>query len=234
MPATYNSETDQYAFLPKQVNWENLLFYKKSLILYDLTFAFVQRFLQRGDRTIDQMLQAARSCKQNIVEGLSDGVTSRELELKLLNVARASNRELLEDYEDYLRTRHLCHYQRGDQRYDRLYKYCYDHHNPDTYQPFYRQYTDEQLANMALTLAYSIDAMMNSFIRQREDLFVREGGIKEQMTAARLGYRNQQKELIQQQQQTITQQQQTINHQQQQITQLQQEIEQLKKQLYNL
>ena len=98
---------------------------------------------------------------------------------------------------------------------------------------------------MALTLAYSIDAMMNSFIRQREDLFVREGGIKEQMTAARLGYRNQQKELIQQQQQTITQQQQqntqlqqqitqqqqTINRLQQQITQLQQEIEQLKKQL---
>ena len=157
------------------------------------------------------------------MEGLSDGVTSRELELKLLNVARASNRELLEDYEDYLRTRHLCHYQRGDQRYDRLYKYCYAHHNPDTYQPFYRQHTDEQLANMALTLAYSIDAMMNSFIRQREDVFVREGGIKEQMTAARLGYRNQQKEIIQQQQQTITQLQ-------QQIEQLKKEIEQLKKQ----
>ena len=87
---------------------------------------------------------------------------------------------------------------------------------------------------MALTLAHSIDAMMNRFIRQREDRFVREGGSKEQMTAARLGYRNQQKELIQQQQQTITQLQQTINHQQQQITQLQQEIEQLKKQLYNL
>ena len=223
MPAAYDPETDRYAFLPKQLNWENLLFYKKSLILYDLTFAFVQRFLQRGDRTIDQMLQAARSCKQNIVEGLSDGKTSSELELKLLNVARASNRELLEDYEDYLRTRHLCHYPRGDQRYNKLYDYCYKHHEPDTYRPFYRQHTDEQLANMALTLAHSIDAMMNRFIRQREDRFVREGGIKEQMTAARLGYRNQQKEIIQQQQQTITQLQ-------QQIEQLKKEIEQLKKQ----
>ena len=69
--------------LKKAVVWENLYFYQKSQVLYQLTFVFVQRYLKRGDRTIDQMVQAARSGKQNIVEGSADGVTSMEMEIKL-------------------------------------------------------------------------------------------------------------------------------------------------------
>ena len=88
--------------LRKQPNWEGLYFYQKSNVLYQLTFVFTKRFLTRGDRTIDQMVQAARSGKQNIVEGSADGVTSMEMELKLLNVARSSIKELKEDYEDYI------------------------------------------------------------------------------------------------------------------------------------
>ena len=80
--------------LRKQANWEGLYFYQKSNVLYQLTFSFTKRFLTRGDRTIDQMVQAARSGKQNIVEGSADGVTSTEMELKLLNVARSSIKEL--------------------------------------------------------------------------------------------------------------------------------------------
>lgn len=91
----------------KQVVWEELFFYQKAVVLYQLTFEFTQRYLQRGDRTIDQMIQAARSGKQNIVEGSADGVTSMEMELKLLNVARSSIKELREDYEDYIISRHL-------------------------------------------------------------------------------------------------------------------------------
>lgn len=79
--------------LNKQTNWKNLWFYQKTVVLYQMTYSFTKRFLPKyGDRTVDQMIQAARSGKQNIVEGPADGVTSMELELKLLNVARASIR----------------------------------------------------------------------------------------------------------------------------------------------
>lgn len=95
-------------FLRRQANWEELYFYKKTDVLCQLTFAFAKRFLKMGDRTIDQMVQAARSEKQNIAEGCADGVSSTEMEIKLINVARASIKELKEDYEDYLTTRNLC------------------------------------------------------------------------------------------------------------------------------
>lgn len=85
-------------FLRKQTHWEDLYFYQKANTLYMLTFRFTERFLRKGDRTIDQMVQAARSGKQNIVEGAADGVTSMEMEVKLLNCARGSLKELREDY----------------------------------------------------------------------------------------------------------------------------------------
>ena len=94
------------SILRTQTKWENLFFYKKTVVLYQLTVVFCKRFLPKyGDRTVDQMVQAARSGKQNIVEGLADGVTSTEMTIKLLNVARASLAELREDYLDYLRAR---------------------------------------------------------------------------------------------------------------------------------
>ena len=97
----------KFQILKPEPNWEGLYFYQKSVVLYQLTFAFTRKFLERSDRTIDQMVQAARSGKQNIVEGSADGMSSKEMELKLVNVARASLQELREDYEDYLDTRHL-------------------------------------------------------------------------------------------------------------------------------
>jgi four helix bundle protein len=107
------------AVLRKETNWEELWFYQKTVVLYQLAYVFTKRFLAKyGDRTVDQMVQAARSGKQNIVEGMADGVTSMELELKLLNVARASLKELREDYEDYLLTRRLARWQKGHSRYE--------------------------------------------------------------------------------------------------------------------
>ena len=91
--------------LKQQANWDALFFYQKSDVIYQLTFAFCDRFIHLyKDRTRDQVIQAARSCKQNIVEGLADGVTSTEMQLKLLNVARASLKETREDFEDYLKS----------------------------------------------------------------------------------------------------------------------------------
>lgn len=94
---------DKINVLGKQTNWEDLYFYQKADIIYQMSFAFCNRFIHPyKDRTRDQIIQAARSCKQNIVEGLADGVTSSEMQMKLLNVARASLKELREDFEDYL------------------------------------------------------------------------------------------------------------------------------------
>ena len=107
--------------LKNQTKWEDLFYYRKSVVLYQMTVVFCRRFLPKfGDRTVDQMVQAARSGKQNIVEGLADGVTSTEMELKLLNVARASIKELKEDYLDYLASHHLIRWETGHARYDAL------------------------------------------------------------------------------------------------------------------
>ncbi len=84
-------------------NYHKLLCYQKSVVVYDLTYHFCSRFIDKHDRTYDQMIQAARSGKQNIVEGYGDMATSKEMGIKLFNVARASLMELAEDYGDYLR-----------------------------------------------------------------------------------------------------------------------------------
>jgi four helix bundle protein len=94
-------------FIPPHGNYRELLSYQKAEVVYDLTHRFCQRFLTRGDRTIDQMIQAARSGKQNISEAAKASGTSKETEIKLTNVARASLEELLNDYEDFLRVRDL-------------------------------------------------------------------------------------------------------------------------------
>ena len=182
--------------LRKQANWEDLYFCQKSNVLYQLTFVFTKRFLTRGDRTIDQMVQAARSGKQNIVEGSADGVTSMEMELKLLNVARSSIKELKEDYEDYITSRRLQRLKPGHERYDGMLRYCRKHNRIEDYQDYFEKWTDEEMANIALTLCHMVDRMMTTYQKQLEETFIKEGGIKERMTAARLGYRTNQREEI--------------------------------------
>ena len=109
------------SILKNQTKWEDLYYYRKTVVLYQMTIVFCRRFLPKhGDRTVDQMVQAARSGKQNIVEGLADGVTSTEMELKLLNVARASIKELKEDYLDYLTAHGLVRWKVGHPRFGAL------------------------------------------------------------------------------------------------------------------
>lgn len=85
-------------------NYRKLLSYQKTEVIFEMTYYFCHTYLQKGDRTIDQMVQAARSGKQNIIEGCAASATSAKTEIKLVNVAKASLQELLEDYIDYLRT----------------------------------------------------------------------------------------------------------------------------------
>jgi four helix bundle protein len=94
-----------YGFLAPRGDYRTLLSFQKAEVVYDITFRFAHKFLSKGDRTIDQMIQSARSGKKNILEGSKAGTTSKETEIKLTNVARASLEELLDDYIDYLRAR---------------------------------------------------------------------------------------------------------------------------------
>jgi four helix bundle suffix protein len=179
--------------LKKAVVWQNLYFYRKSDALYQLTVEFCHRFLPpHGDRTVDQMVQAARSGKQNIVEGSEDGQTSSEMEIKLLNVARGSLQELRSDYQDYLNTHHLSTWPASSERQHRLRDFCYSHNDYADYEPLLNRMNDEEMANMALTLCHQTDKMMCAYIAKLEERFVKEGGIKERMYAARTGYRAQQ------------------------------------------
>ena len=192
--------------LRKQTNWQNLWFYQKTVVLYQMTYVFTRRFLpQYGDRTVDQMVQAARSGKQNIVEGSADGVTSTKMELSLLNVARSSIKELQEDYEDYLPAHHLVRWAPGHSRFDGMLDFCRTHNHVDDYEKFFEKWTDEEMANIAITLCRMVDKMMLAYQKKKENEFITEGGIHERMTAARLGYRTNQRETIEKLQKEIEQ-----------------------------
>lgn len=191
------------AILRKQTNWENLYFYRKADVLHLLTKHFTARYLKTGDRTVDQMVQAARSGKQNIVEGMSDGVSSTQMEMKLLNVARASLQELQEDYKDYLASRHLTCWTKEHERYGQLLDFCRKHNRKEDYMPLLDKATDEELANLAVTLCRQVDKMMFSWLEKLENDFKENGGLSERMTAVRQGYRQTQKETIEAQAQEI-------------------------------
>ena len=183
-------------FLPKKGNYQDLASYKKATVIYDLTFYFANRFLAKGDRTIDQMVQAARSGKQNIAEGCAAAATSAETELKLVNVARASMKELLVDYEDYLRVRNLQMWTYDDERTQKTREFCKKHELSGDFMHDIDRRSDEAIANITITLLHQFDNIIGAYIAHLEKTFVEQGGIRERMTAARLGYRNGQKTRI--------------------------------------
>ena len=179
--------------LKKAVVWQELYFYRKSDTIYQLTVEFCHRFLPPyGDRTVDQMVQAARSGKQNIIEGSEDGQTSSEMEIKLLNVARGSLQELRADYNDYINTHKLSLWPKDHSRQRKLRKFCHSHNDFQEYEPLLTKMNDEEMANLLITLCHQTDKLMCSYIEKLEQRFVEEGGIKERMYAARTGYRQQQ------------------------------------------
>lgn len=185
------------AILKNQTKWEDLYYYRKSNVLYQMTVVFCRRFLPKYcDRTVDQMVQAARSGKQNIVEGLADGVTSTEMELKLLNVARASIKELKEDYLDYIAAHSLVRWEAEHPRYNLMLAFCRAHNDLPDYEPYFTKWNDEEIANCAITLCHMVDKMMTTTLEKKQKDFVENGGIRERMTAARLGRRQTQNEEI--------------------------------------
>lgn len=203
MPNPRNIQLERYndgtpSILRKKTVYTELYFYRKSDVLVQLTKVFCERFLPKyGDRTVDQMVQAARSIKQNIAEGLTDGQTSFEVEIKLLGIAKGSNQELLEDYQDYLKHNGMTEWAETNKpRFDKLRAFCKEHSDDKDFHPFYQKWTDEEMCNTAICLCHMVDKAMTTFIEKRDREFVEQGGIRERMTAARLDMRGTQKQII--------------------------------------
>ena len=177
-------------FIPKHGGYEDLLSYKKSLIAFDATKLFCQRFLDKRDRTVDQMVQAARSGKQNIVEGSMASGTSKEMEIKLMNVARASLEELLEDYRDFLRGRDAVLWDKNSKEalFVRKLGRSKDE-SYSTYRTYFETRPPEVFANIVICLIHQANYLLDQQIRQLEQAFLKEGGLRERMTRARLDAR---------------------------------------------
>lgn len=176
-------------FAKPKTSYRNLYVFQKAEAIYDLTYFFLQGRIPKSDRTYDQMLQAARSGKQNIVEGRADSASSAEMEIKLFGVARGSLHELLNDYEDYMRTRGVKFWVKDNSRYVSLVNYCKTHNATSDYSPLIPRMDDEEYCNLMLTLIHQTIAMLNNMIEKIKADFLKNGGIKEQMYNARIKYR---------------------------------------------
>lgn len=177
-------------FLPQHGHYRNLRVYQVTEIIYDITYYFTQHYLSVGDRTVDQMVQAARSGKQNISEGNRAAATSSETEIKLTNVAKASLEELLNDYEDYLRVRNLPQWDTQYPRYEKMRQYARSERIKKDYTLTIQRLNDEELANLCITLIHQATYMLRKLLETMQNRFVTEGGIKERMYQSRVAYRN--------------------------------------------
>ena len=182
---------DPGRLLPPRGDYKTLLSFQKAEVVYDITFRFAHKFLARGDRTIDQMIQSARSGKKNILEGSKAGLTSKETEIKLTNVARASLEELLDDYEDFLRARDLPKWDKESRQSN--YVRRLGRTTPHTYE-LYREFMEtrppEVIANIAICLIHQTNFLIDRQLRRLEKDFLAQGGLRERMTRVRLANRN--------------------------------------------
>jgi four helix bundle suffix protein len=182
-------------FIPTHGGYRHLFSYQKAEIIYDGTVYFTNRFFHKYDRTVGQMVQAARSGKQNIAEGSMASATSKETEIKLTNVARASLEELQIDYEDFLRTQKLPIWDKNHRLVARLRELNKSMPNP-TYETFVKAIEHESpeiCANTMITLIKITTYLLKQQIKQLEIAFVKEGGLRERMTKARIDERNKKK-----------------------------------------
>ncbi|MDB6016778.1 MAG: hypothetical protein JWR19_1267 [Pedosphaera sp.] len=178
---------DATTFIPPHGGYEDLLSFQKARIVYDGTVRFCERLLQKRDRTCDQMIQAARSGKQNILEGSQASGTSKEMEIKLTNVARASLEELLEDYRDYLRLRGLAEWT-TEHRYTRRLRELnrQPNANYDTFKQGIENPDPAIAANVMIGLIKLTNYLLDRQLKSLEQDFLKEGGLRERMTRARL------------------------------------------------
>lgn len=191
--------SDQSSRLRPSGGYRELRSFQVATIVYDATVAFCERFIDKRSRTVDQMIQAARSGRQNIAEGSRASATSSQTELRLVNVARASLDELLLDYEDFLRQRKLRQWDKDDSEAQAVRAVGRrDHHpsdpsNPtDQSDPYSRWVTAADpavVANTIICLIHQTNYLLDQQVRALEKQFIEGGGYSEQLAAARVAHR---------------------------------------------
>ena len=182
------------AEIPKIVlphgGYRSLIVYKKSDVIYEGTVMFCRRFFPaHGDRTVDQMVQSARSCKQNIAEGSAASGTSKEPEIKLTNVARATLDELIEDYEDWLKSHDAAIWESTSEKTKAAREFAVKNAGWDAWKPFFESRSPETLANLMLTLCHQTRYLLDKMIERQEEDFKKFGGVRERMHEARAAVR---------------------------------------------
>ena len=185
-------DNNDITLLASSGDYHQLICYQKTVIVYDLTYWFCERYMERSkDRTVDQMVQAARSGKQNIVEGITDGAASKESELKLLKVAAGSLHELHEDYEDWLRSHQQPIWAKDSVEMKALWAVGKAHSDSEYFMQLARTRPPQTTVNIARGMTeqaiYFLDRLIQSKVKQ----FVENGGLKEQMFRVRQQYRQQ-------------------------------------------
>jgi four helix bundle suffix protein len=186
MKTQYNED----GFIPKHGGYKRLITFQKTEIIYDGTYYFCNKYFQKYDRTMDQMIQAARSGKQNIIEGSMASGTSKEMEIKLTNVARASLEELISDYKDFIRTRNLKLWDKTHPYYSRLSKLLKEPNATyETYRKGIESDDPEVAANMMTGLINQTSYLLAQQIKTLEKEFLQQGGLRERMSKARINVR---------------------------------------------
>ena len=172
--------------IPPHGGYRDLKSYQMSEIVYDATVAFCDRFISKFSRTHDQMVQAARSGKQNIAEGCMASGTSKKTELKLVNVARSSLEELLLDYEDYLRQKELNLWAKDNPTAKKVRGFCYkEDRSYKTYKPYIEECSPEVAANTVICVIHQTNYLLDQQLRTLEKDFINEGGFTERLYRTR-------------------------------------------------
>jgi len=179
-------ERPSQGLIPPHGGYRELKSYQNAEIVYDATVKFCDRFVDRRSRTHDQMVQAARSGKQNIAEGSMASATSKKTELKLVGVARASLEELLLDFEDFLRQRGLGLWNKEHPTAQAVRKLVYRaNRSYTTYKTYIEEAPAEVAANTLICLINQTNYLLDQQLRQLEQQFLDEGGFTEKLYRAR-------------------------------------------------
>lgn len=180
---------EKQKLIPPHGGYRNLKSYQNAEIVFDLTRIFCQKWIEKKDRTFDQMVQAARSGKQNIAEGSMASGTSKKTEIKLVGVARASLEELLLDYEDFLRGKGMEKWGKDDEIAQRVRAISYKSNR--TFMT-YKEFLDkpEILANVLICLIHQTNYLLDQQNRALEKEFLKKGGFTESLYQKRKQFRN--------------------------------------------
>lgn len=182
----------QDTLIPAHGGYRQLKSFQHAELVYDATVKFCDRFVDRRSRTHDQMVQAARSGRQDIAEGSQASGTSKKFELKLVGVARASLEELLLDCEDFLRQRGLALWGKNHPTAQVVRRLAYEENRSYmTYRPYIEDSPPEVAANTLVCLIHQTNYLLDQQLRQLEQAFLKEGGFTERLYQSRSRSRKQ-------------------------------------------